>query len=76
MGERDGDTPPDTTSSAVPSVVPWLQAIGILAIAGLGIIDLNVLDAEVPFVVYGGIVAIIWGLGPDTIKATLKRLGQ
>lgn len=76
MGERDGDTPPDTTSSAVPSVVPWLQAIGILAIAGLGIIDLNVPDAEVPFVVYGGIVAIIWGLGPDTIKATLKRLGQ
>lgn len=77
-GTPTNDEPdaPTNTPPGAPSVVPWLQAIGIFVFAGLAITDLNVPDAEVPFVVYGGIIAIIWGLGPDVIKSTIKRMGQ
>ena len=63
-------------TSSTPTVVPWLQAIGIFSFVGLGLVDLYVPDAEVPWVVYGGIIAIIWGLGPDVVKSAFKRVTE
>lgn len=67
-----GGEPTTTTSNedqTEPAVVPWIQALGILAFVLLGLVDLYVPEANIPNAIYWGIVTMVL-----TVKVDPKAL--
>ena len=55
-----------------PKVVPVIQALGLVLVAGLAALDVFSPEADVPLPVYGVIVAIVAGIGPDSLKSIIR----
>lgn len=71
MANTGGESTTSTTNptSTEPAVVPWIQALGIIAFVVLGIVDLQFPEADIPNAIYYGIVAMVL-----TVKIDPKAL--
>lgn len=71
MGSTGGEATTTSTNgeSSEPAVVPWIQALGILAFVLLGLVDLYVPEADIPNAIYYGIVTMVL-----TVKIDPKTL--